>query len=42
MPADVRANLSLKPSRAYMDNGFQFQQQRQDRGTSGQRGENGM
>lgn len=44
LPADVRANLSLKTSRGdiYMDNGFQFQQQRQDRGTSGQRGDNGM
>ncbi|HET9784169.1 MAG TPA: DUF4097 family beta strand repeat-containing protein [Terriglobales bacterium] len=44
LPADVRANLSLKTSRGdiYMDNGFQFQEQRQDRGTSGQRGDNGM
>jgi hypothetical protein len=44
LPADVRANLSLKTSRGdiYMDNGFQFQQQRQNNGTSGQRGDNGM
>ncbi|MGN6592443.1 MAG: DUF4097 family beta strand repeat-containing protein [Terriglobales bacterium] len=43
LPADVRANLSLKTSRGdiYMDNGFQFQQTR-SQAASGERGDNGM
>ncbi|HEY8054874.1 MAG TPA: DUF4097 family beta strand repeat-containing protein [Terriglobales bacterium] len=44
LPADLHANLSLKTSHGdiYMDNGFQFQQQSRNPGTSGQRGDNGM